>query len=138
MLEEELAEFKNIAASRSQNIEELQNHLNELSMSQDEVTPRAADNENWTVIRDELHRQAEHFRVVESENLKMKAELAILRTRHANAEVLKEENRELKRKAQGAEEARERATVFEERVKILEAKLEKKAEEWYACPIFLP
>lgn len=137
MLEEELAEFKNIAASRSQSIEELQNHLNELSVSQDEIVPRVADNENWTVIRDELHRQAEHFRVVESENLKMKAELAILRTRHANAEVLKEENRELKRKAQGVEEARERATVFEERVKILEAKLEKKAEEWYACPVIL-
>ncbi|KAI0086839.1 spindle assembly checkpoint component Mad1 [Irpex rosettiformis] len=132
MLEEELMEFKNIAASRSQSIEELQNHLNDLSMSQDEIAPRAADNENWAVVRDELHRQADHFRVVENENVKMKSELAILRKRQANAEILKEENRELKRKAQGAEEAREQATILEERVKFLEENLAKKAEEWAA------
>ncbi len=127
MLNEELLEFKNIAASRSHNIEELQIQLNELSVAQDEVAQRVVDNENWAVVRDELHRQADHLRAVESENSRMKSELSNLRKRQANAEILKEQIRELERKAHGAEQAREQVT-------ILEAKLEaarKETEEWY-------
>ncbi|KAI0781689.1 spindle assembly checkpoint component Mad1 [Irpex lacteus] len=128
MLNEELLEFKNIAASRSHNIEELQIQLNELSVAQDEVAQRVVDNENWAVVRDELHRQADHLRAVESENSRMKSELSNLRKRQANAEILKEQIRELERKAHGAEQAREQVT-------ILEAKLEaarKETEEWAA------
>lgn len=129
LLMEELSEFKHIAESRSQNIEELQNQLNELSVAQDGMEQRAADDENWAVVRDELHRQANHLRTVESANAKMTAELAILRQRHTNVEILKEQMRELERKARGAEDLREKAVR-------LEAELDaarKEREEWCVC-----
>lgn len=126
LLMEELDEFKRIAESRSHNIDELQNQLNELSVAQDGVDQRAADDENWAVVREELHRQANHLRTVESANAKMTAELGILRQRHANAEILKEQKRELEIKARGTEELREKVIK-------LEAELEtarKEREDW--------
>ena len=126
MLMEELAEFKNIAESRSRNIEELQNELNEISAVQNAAATRQADDENWTVIREELHRQASHLRTVESANAKMTAELAILRQRNANVEILREQKRELERRAVAADE-------LQEKVIKLEAELEaarKEREDW--------
>lgn len=113
MLKDELAEFKNIAESRSHNIEELQAQLNEMSVDQDTVSRRSGDDENWEIVRDELHRQSNHVRTLESANTRMKTELAVLRQRHENIEILKEQKRELERKARDADELRERVVRLE-------------------------
>ncbi|KAI0697999.1 MAD-domain-containing protein [Cytidiella melzeri] len=122
MIKEELVEFQGIAASRSNTIKELQNQLHESSVVQDEVAQHAMNSENWKLVSEELHRQANYLRVIESENAKMKAELTTLRKRQADVGILKEQIRELSMKAQGAEEAREQ-------VAMLEAKLEATRQE---------
>lgn len=91
---------------------------------------REVDDESWTVVREELHRQASHVRTIEAANAKMNAELTTLRQRHANIEILKEQKRDLEQKVRGVEELRE--TVAK-----LEAELEaarKEREEWCVLP----
>ena len=125
-LQEELAEFRQIADQRSHALEELQEQFDDLSVAQANASHREVDDESWTVVREELHRQASHVRTIEAANAKMNAELSMLKQRHANIEVLKEQKRELERKAQGADELREKVVK-------LEAELEaarKEREEW--------
>ena len=90
------------------------------------LLPNAGADDSWKVVREELGRQAEYLRSLESKNAKMSAELSGLRERHASIEVLREKNRELERKARVAEELRTK-------VVSLEAELEaarKEREEW--------
>ena len=97
-----------------------------MSVVQADTSHRVEDDESWTVVREELHRQADHVRKIEAANAKMNAELTGLRQRHANIEVLKEQKRELERKARAVDELRE--TVVK-----LEAELDaarKEREEW--------
>jgi mitotic spindle assembly checkpoint protein MAD1 len=127
VLQEELGEFKNIVDQRSHALEELQEQFDELSVAQQDTSYRVTDEESWAVVREELHRQANHVRTIEAANAKMSSELTTLRQRHANIEVLKEQKRELERKAQAVDELRE--TVVK-----LEAELDaarKEREEWY-------
>ena len=64
---------------------------------------------------------------MEADNARMSSELTTLRQRQANAEVLKEQKRELERKLVGMDGLREKVVK-------LEAELEaarKEREEWY-------
>jgi mitotic spindle assembly checkpoint protein MAD1 len=127
VLNAELVDTKTMAASQSQDIETLQMELENLSVAQEKEAQRAVDDENLTVIRGELQRQAEYLQTVETENIKLRSELTVLRRKQANAEILKEQIHELERKARGADEAREEAVR-------LKAKLEasrKEVEDWY-------
>ena len=126
VLQKELAEFKQIADQRSRALEELQEQFEDLSVAQANTSHREVDDESWTVVREELHRQAEHARSIEAANAKMSSELTILRQRHANIEVLKEQKRELERKAQGMNELREKVVKLE--AEVAAAKNER--EEW--------
>ncbi|OSX63139.1 hypothetical protein POSPLADRAFT_1181163 [Postia placenta MAD-698-R-SB12] len=137
-VEEQLTEYRRVAEERGRALEELQTQLDDASTAKDSFVQKASDDENWAIVRDELHRQAEHMRLVEAANTKMSAELTMLRERHASVEVLKEQKRELQRRAAGADELREK-------VIRLEAELEasrREREQWWInhaqCPCSTP
>ncbi|CDO77832.1 hypothetical protein BN946_scf184714.g7 [Trametes cinnabarina] len=126
LLENELAEFKRLAEDRARAFEDLQSQFDELSASQSSFNHSSAQDEDWTIIREQLQHQAKYTSQLESANAKMAAELNTLRERQTSVEVLREQKRELERKVRGAEELREK-------VVRLEAELEaarKEREEW--------
>ncbi|KAI0631745.1 MAD-domain-containing protein [Trametes polyzona] len=125
LLENEVSEFQRLAEERARAFEELQAQFDELSANQSSFVQDSAQ-EDWSVVRDELHRQAKYMRQLESANAKMTTELNALREKQTSVEVLKEQKRELERKVRGADELREKVVK-------LEAELDaarKEREEW--------
>ena len=102
-----MQEFQRLAEDRARAFDELQAQFVELNAAQDSLTLSSGQNEDWTVVREELHRQATYMRQLEDANAKMIAELNILREKQTSAEVLKGHKRDLERKLRGAEELRE-------------------------------
>ncbi len=126
LLENELGEFKRISEERAHAFEELQAQFDALSAAQESFTLQNGQDEDWSVVREELHRQAQYMRQLESANAKMTTELNTLREKQTSVEVLKEQKRNLERKLRGADELREQVVK-------LEAELEaarKEREEW--------
>ncbi|KAK0223443.1 spindle assembly checkpoint component Mad1 [Armillaria fumosa] len=107
LLEEELVQTKELAEERLRSIHDLQESINNL-----EEPPRREDNEDMTIIREELRRQATYLRQLESEN----AELRVLKARSQSIEVLKEEKRGLERKLRGMDELRHQVVELEAQV----------------------
>lgn len=129
LLQEERDQFRHLADERNFIIQDLQTQYDELIATQDQVSRRVADDESMSLVREELHRQAAYLRNLESINTKQSAELSILRERHRNVEVLREENHGLKQKITMLEELRTKAIR-------LEAELEagrQEREKWYAA-----
>ncbi|EMD36007.1 hypothetical protein CERSUDRAFT_85121 [Gelatoporia subvermispora B] len=126
LLEAELADFKRIAEERSRSFEELQSQLDEVSAANESFVQKDAEEENWAIVREELHRQAEYMRKLETSNAKMTTELGSLREKQTSVEVLKEQKRDLERKLQGYEELREKAVRLE--AELQAARRER--EEW--------
>lgn len=130
-LEDSLAELRRVSDQKSHAFEQLQAQFDELSEAQDanassNAAKVKAEDDNWGIVREELHRQANHSRKVEAENAKMNAELVILRQRHASVEVLREQKRELERKLVDVDQLKEKAVK-------LEAELDaarREREEW--------
>ncbi|OJT05808.1 Spindle assembly checkpoint component mad1 [Trametes pubescens] len=126
LLEHEVAEFRRLAEERARAFEELQAQFDDLGASQSSFVQNGAQDEDWTVVREELHRQAKYMRQLETANAKMTTELNNLREKQTSVEVLKEQKRELERKVRGAEEMRDKVVK-------LEAELDaarKEREEW--------
>lgn len=115
-LEQELAEYRSIAEERDATIHALQLKLDEAEAVNDPILRRHDEDENWGVIRDELHRQATYMRSLETTNAKLNAELGRYKDRHANLEVLREEKRTLERKVTIMEELREKVVSLEAQV----------------------
>jgi hypothetical protein len=69
-----------------------------------------------SIVRDELHRQAEYLRTLESKNAKLTGEVNVLRVKETSVEVLREEKRGLERKVRVMEELRERVVRLEAEV----------------------
>ena len=80
-----------------------------------------------SVVRDELHRQADYLRTLESSNAKMLAELVVLRERQTSVEVLKEQKRGLEKKVQVLEELRTKVVKLEAEVEAGR----REREDWY-------
>lgn len=125
LLTSELAELKSVADDRSATIQTLQDQLDELSSAQDNAR-HGVEEENWGVVREELHRQANYLRTLEGTNAKMTMELNGLRERHVSVEVLKEEKRGLERKVKVLEELREKVVKLEAEVEAGR----REREEW--------
>jgi mitotic spindle assembly checkpoint protein MAD1 len=126
-LRDELTQLRITAEKRGATLEELQSQFDELSASQDTLMRRVSEEENMGVVREELHRQANYLRTLESTNTKLTSELSVLRERQMSVEVLKEEKRGLEKKVQVLEE-------FRTKVVRLEAEVEagrREREEWY-------
>lgn len=107
LLEEELVQTKELAEERLRSMHDLQESINNL-----EEPPRREDNDDMTIIREELRRQATYLRQLESEN----AELRVLKARSQSIEVLKEEKRGLERKLRGMDELRHQVVELEAQV----------------------
>ncbi|KAI0667550.1 MAD-domain-containing protein [Trametes maxima] len=126
LLEDELSGFKKLAEERAQAFDILQAQFDDLSASQNGFSANMVQDEDWTIVREELHRQSKHMRQLESANAKMTVELNALRERHTSVEVLKEQKRELERRVRGAE-------GLHEKVVKLEGELDaarREREEW--------
>ncbi|TBU44830.1 MAD-domain-containing protein [Dichomitus squalens] len=126
LLENQMQAFQRLAEERARAFDELQAQFDDLNAAQDSVTLGAGQNEDWAVVREELHRQATYVRQLESANAKMGAELNILHERQTSVEVLKEQKRDLERRLRGADELREQVVK-------LEAELDaarKERQEW--------
>ena len=83
-----------------------------------------------SVVREELHRQANYLRTLESTNAKLTSELTILRERQTSVEVLREQKRGLEKKVQVLEELRTKV--------VKEAEVEagrREREDWYLFPL---
>ena len=97
------------------------------------MTLNPGQDEDWTVVREELHRQAKYMRQLESANTKMTAELNVLREKQTSVEVLKEQKRDLERKLHGADELREQVVKLE--AELDAARQER--EEWCVFSVSL-
>ena len=130
LLESELGQFKQLAEERARAFEDLQAQFDELSTAQDSFTLQASQDEDWNVIREELHRQAHYMRQLEGANAKMTSELNVLREKQTSVEVLKEQKRDLERKLRGADELREKVVTLE--AELDAARQER--EDWCVLP----
>jgi mitotic spindle assembly checkpoint protein MAD1 len=71
------------------------------------------------VVRDELNRQTEYMLNLERTNMKLEAELGLLRDQHASVDVLREEKRELEKRARMFQPAQERANRLEAELELV-------------------
>ena len=128
LLTSELSESKSVAEERSVTIQILQDQLDELSGVQNSTQDarKAVEDENWSIVREELHRQANYLRTLEGANAKMNMELNGLRERHASIEVMREEKRGLEKKVKVLEELREKVVKLEAEVEAGR----REREEW--------
>jgi mitotic spindle assembly checkpoint protein MAD1 len=93
---------------------------------------RVSEEENMSVVRQELHRQANYLRALESTNAKLTSELIVLRERQTSVDVLKEEKRGLEKRVQVLEELRTKVVRLEAEVEAGR----REREEWYLLPSF--
>ncbi|KAF8808803.1 hypothetical protein BYT27DRAFT_7188276 [Phlegmacium glaucopus] len=124
--QDEIAQLRVTAEERGVTIEGLQSQLDELSASQETLMRRVSEEENMSVVREELHRQANYLRTLESTNAKLTSELTILRDRQTSVEVLREEKRGLEKKIQVLEELRTKVVRLEAEVEAGR----REREEW--------
>ena len=124
ILQVELQDAKESAEASRHAVNELQTQVEDLSEIQDTSHISLVDDESWTVVREELHRQTDYLRQVEATNTRLTSENAILRQRNDNIEVLKEQKRDLERKARDAEELRERVVRLEAELVTAKQELE--------------
>ena len=127
-LEQELVGYRGIAEERDATIQALQQKLDETEVASDPMLRKRNEDENWGVIRDELHRQASYLRSLETTNAKLNAELGRYKDRHSNLEVLREEKRTLERKVLVVDELREKVVSLEAQVEAAR----RERQEWYA------
>ncbi|TFY74117.1 hypothetical protein EWM64_g9895, partial [Hericium alpestre] len=137
-LQEELGDIRHIAEERNHTIEQLQEHVDELSSAQADVSRQSMEEENWSVLREELQRQAHYMRSLEGTNAKLTAEVRHLRERQTSVEVLKEEKRGLEQKVKGMEELREKVAKLEAELQAARQEREEWASKAPATPSKTP
>lgn len=130
VLQSELDGYKQITQEREAMIQDLQAQCEELSAGQETAMRRASDDENMTIVREELHRQASYVRTLESANYKLTAEVNRLRERQTSVEVLREEKRGLEQRVLILEEMRTRVIQLEAEVDAAR----KEREDWASRP----
>lgn len=123
-------EYRAIAEERDATIHALQQKLDEAEAASEPMLKRHNEDENWGVIRDELHRQASYLRSLETTNAKLNAELGRYKDRHANLEVLREEKRALEGKVLVVDELREKVISLEAQVEAAR----RERQEW--CVVY--
>lgn len=123
-------EYRAIAEERDATIRVLQQKLDEAEVAAGPTPRRHNEDENWSVIRDELHRQASYLRSLETTNAKLNVELGRCKDRYANLEVLREEKRALERKVLVVDELREKVVSLEAQVEAAR----RERQEW--CVVY--
>lgn len=79
----------------------------------------ARGSKEWDALRAQLVEQTDQMRQLEDANARMRSELLVLKERHANIEVLKEEKRVLERRVRDADAVREQLGMLEAQVEAL-------------------
>ncbi|KAG8977569.1 coiled-coil domain-containing protein mad1, partial [Tulasnella sp. 427] len=129
LLEDELQRTRQIADQHKETARNLRDQVESLE-SQQADTSRTSNggDENWQVIREEMHRQTAHWKSLESTNAKLTAEVHSLRAKQQSVEVLREENRSLQQRLLKALEQEE--TIARLQGEVDAARRER--EEWAA------
>lgn len=125
-LEQEVVEFRALAEERGAAIQDLQQRLDDAHAATDSSVRSTSENENWSVVRDELQRQAGYLRSLESTNAKLTTELTRYKDRHASVEVIREEKRALESKVAMMEGLREKVAGLEAQVEAAR----REREDW--------
>ncbi|KAJ8583278.1 MAD-domain-containing protein [Rhizopogon salebrosus TDB-379] len=125
-LEQEVVEFRALAEERGAAIQDLQQRLDDAHAATDSSVRSTNENENWSVVRDELQRQAGYLRSLESTNAKLTIELTRYKDRHASVEVIREEKRALESKVAMMEGLREKVAGLEAQVEAAR----REREDW--------
>lgn len=110
----EAAKYRRLLQEKEEEIE----GLNQASKAETPLA-RKHDPAELDGLRSQLLQQTEQMRRLEDANAKMRGELLVLRERHANIEVLKEEKRILERRVRDAEAIREQLGLMEAEVDAL-------------------
>ncbi|KAG8883202.1 coiled-coil domain-containing protein mad1 [Tulasnella sp. 331] len=127
LLQDELDCARELAQQHKQASTSLRQQIEELEMER-ESSRRAGEAEDWNVVRQEMHRQATHWKNLEVMNARLTSEVISLRARQTSIEVLREEKRGLETRLQKASEQ------FEQ-IARLQGELEaarKEREDWAA------
>ncbi|KAG8969020.1 coiled-coil domain-containing protein mad1 [Tulasnella sp. 419] len=125
LLEEELVRSKELATRYKDTNQQLRDQLDELE-SEKESHPKKEEDNNWSVIREELSRQSSYMKSLESTNTRLQSEVISLRARQTSIEVLREEKRDLERKLLKAQEDKERVVKLESELDAAR----REREEW--------
>lgn len=129
VFEEELASAKQLADEHERTVHALRAQLEELSIEKHDEGRWRTEDENWQVVRDELHRQASYMRNLETTNARLTGEVTSLKERQMSVEVLREEKRDLERKARAADGLRDQVARLEAEVQAGRREREQWARE---------
>lgn len=124
--ESDLSETRRVAAEKDRCLREAEERIEDMRSNQVGLPRAETEDGDWKVVRDELSRQADYLRTLESSNSKMTSELSVLRSRHQSIEVLREQKRDLERKLEATD-------VLRQSVIRLEAEVDaarREREEW--------
>lgn len=110
----EAAKFRRLVQEKEEEIEGLKQ-----ASKPEAPSTHGQESAEWDGLRSQLLQQTDQIRRLEDVNAKMKGELLVLRERHANVEVLKEEKRILERRVRDAEAVREQLGLMEAEVDAL-------------------
>ncbi|KAG8953812.1 coiled-coil domain-containing protein mad1 [Tulasnella sp. 424] len=129
LLEDELERTRHLAEEHKDTARNLRDQVESLE-SQQADTSRMENgfDENWQVIREEMHRQTAHWKSLESTNAKLTSEVHSLRAKQQSVEVLREENRSLQQRLLKASQQEE--TIARLQGEVDAARRER--EEWAA------
>ena len=127
MLEDEVARTRTLAQERQETIQSLNDQVESLENARFEGDAKEYTDQNWSVVRDELERLTKHLRNADAANLKMKAELEVLRKKNEGIEILKEQKRGLENRLVSASEAQGRVSQLEG--ELAAARMER--DQWY-------
>ncbi|TDL13722.1 hypothetical protein BD410DRAFT_871899, partial [Rickenella mellea] len=140
LLYTQLEEAQNLAATRLESVSELEMVIEDLQAQKADTSDISTTSlvnsdkngpntqENWDVIRDELHRQASYLRQLEATNSRLTNELERLRVRADGAEVLREEKLDLERKVRGLEALRRKVGELEGELEVEREKAKSRVE----------
>ncbi|EJD55527.1 hypothetical protein AURDEDRAFT_109823 [Auricularia subglabra TFB-10046 SS5] len=137
MLEAQLRAATTEAEKKGAEVGRLQGQLDDALAKRAEENRRLQEEQNWTVIREELHRQAQHTRKLEAENARMISDIRVLRTRAETAEVLREEKLSLEKKLRNAEQYRDQVARLQAEVDAARTERAKWAEQQTTTPTSL-
>ncbi|KAI7949679.1 hypothetical protein MJO28_008500 [Puccinia striiformis f. sp. tritici] len=128
LLEEDKARLQNENEQLRSNISQHQSDLEKLRQEKNTLSSSgsADSSSNRDILRKELIRQVDQYKTMEQANSRMTRELVSLRSRHSNAELLKEENHQLKQRLKSFDQIRQQLASTE--VKLTQ--LTQEREEW--------